>query len=80
MYCRNGTTPLLRCLRDPFVTNTPWSQGPFSSPGGAVVVHRVDTGAFVVPHVRLRSWLDNFVNAGELRSAEYSALLTSLER
>ena len=45
-----------------------------------MVVHWADTGTFVVPHVRLRSWLDNFVNAGELRSAEYSALLKSFER
>ena len=36
-----------------------------------MVVHRADTGAFVVPHMRLRSWLDNFVNAGNLMSAEY---------
>ena len=59
VYSRNGTTPLLRFIKDPFVTNTPWSQGSFSSPGGAVVVHRADTGTFVVPHVCLRSWLDN---------------------
>ena len=41
VHCRNDTTSLLRCLRaNPFVTNTPWSQGQFSSPGGAMVVHR----------------------------------------
>ena len=40
-----------------------------------MMVHWADTCAFVVPHVCLYSGLDNFVNASNLMSAEYLALL-----
>ena len=59
--------PLLRCLPDPTVIDTPWSQDPVGSPGSTVVAHRVNTCTFVVSHMCLRSMLDINGSAGELK-------------
>ena len=60
-------TPLLRPSLDLTVIDTPRSQGPISSPGGTMVVHWVNTCAFVIPLVPLRSRLDINSSAGKLK-------------
>ena len=57
--------PLFRHQLGPTVTDTPWSQGPVSFPGGAMVAHWVKMCAFVVPHVCLRRMLDINGSAGK---------------
>ena len=49
LFCVVDPPP--RCPLGPLIIDTPGFQGPLSSPGGAVVVHRVDMCAFVAASV-----------------------------
>ena len=78
--CIVGNSPHLRHPAGPTVINTPWTHGPFSSPGSTVVVHQVNMCAFIVPHMHLRIVSDNNVNAGNLILMQSTSLMMGLPK
>ena len=78
VLCIECNSPLLNCQVGPTAINTPWSQFPVSFLWGTVVVHRMDTCFFIVPHVHLHSMLDSNVNAGKLTLMQSILLILSL--